>query len=131
MVNRKNINIHVFEGAIDLLSYATILYEQGSDFKSQNLVSLSGVYKSAKNSENSRLPTSLRTVLKDNPQIKTVYLHLDNDIAGRSAAETISNLLKDRYTVKKEFVPKGKDVNDYLCYSKNLKTKCFEKEVCR
>ena len=131
LVNRKNINIHVFEGAIDLLSYATILYEQGSDFKSQNLVSLSGVYKPAKNSENSRLPISLKTVLKDNPQIKTVYLHLDNDIAGRSAAEIIINLLKDRYTVKKEFVPKGKDVNDYLCYSKNLKTKCFEKEVCR
>ncbi len=132
LVNKDNSNIHIFEGAIDLLSYATLLYEQGSDFKSQNLVSLSGVYKPTKNMNNAQIPLSLRTVLNDNPQLKTVYLHLDNDSAGRKAAEVISNLLKDKYTVKKHFVPVGKDVNDYLCYSKNLPYRTFEKEVaCR
>ena len=132
LVNKDNTNIHIFEGAIDLLSYATLLYEQGSDFKSQNLVSLSGVYKPTKNMNNTQIPLSLRTVLKDNPQLKTVYLHLDNDFAGRKAAEVISNLLRDKYTVKKHFVPVGKDVNDYLCYSKNLPYRTFEKEVaCR
>ena len=132
LVNKDSTNIHIFEGAIDLLSYATLLYEQGSDFKSQNLVSLSGVYKPTKNMNNAQIPLSLQTVLKDNPQLKTVYLHLDNDSAGRKAAEVISNLLKDKYTVKKHFVPVGKDVNDYLCYSKNLPYRTFEKEVaCR
>lgn len=132
LVNKENTNIHIFEGAIDLLSYATLLYEQGSDFKSQNLVSLSGVYKPTKNMNNAQIPLALRTVLKDNLQLKTVYLHLDNDSVGRKAAEVISNLLKDKYTVKKHFVPVGKDVNDYLCYSKNLPYRTFEKEVaCR
>ena len=132
LANKDNSNIHIFEGAIDLLSYATLLFEQGSDFKTQNLVSLSGVYKPTKNMNNAQIPLSLRTVLKDNPQIKTVYLHLDNDSAGRKAAEVISNLLKNKYTVKKHFVPVGKDVNDYLCCSKNLPYRTFEKEVaCR
>ena len=132
LVNKKNTNIHIFEGAIDLLSYATLLYEQGSDFKNQNLVSLSGVYKPTKNLNNAQIPLSLRTVLNDNPQIKKVYLHLDNDIAGQKATEVISNLLKEKYTVKNHFVPVGKDVNDYLCYSKNLPYKTFGKEVaCR
>lgn len=81
---------------------------------------------------NAQIPLSLRTVLNDNPQLKTVYLHLDNDSAGRKAAEVICNLLKDKYTVKEHFVPVGKDVNDYLCYSKNLPYRTFEKEVaCR
>ena len=81
---------------------------------------------------NAHIPLSLKAVLNDNPQIETVYLHLDNDIAGRKAAELISNLLKEKYTVKKHFVPVGKDVNDYLCYSKNLPYRTFEKEVaCR
>ena len=132
LINKHNTNIHIFEGAIDLLSYATLLYEQGSDFKNQNLVSLSGVYKPAKNMNNAKMPLSLKAVLNDNPQIKTVYLHLDNDSAGRKAAEIISNLLKDNYVVKKHFAPVGKDVNDYLCYSKNLPYRTFEKEVaCR
>ena len=127
LVNKENTNIHIFEGAIDLLSYATLLYEQGSDFEGQSLVSLSGVYKPTKNPENSRLPIALRTILKDNPQIKRVYLHLDNDAAGRKASEVISTILRDKYTVKKHFVPVGKDVNDYLCYTKNLPYQ-FKKE---
>lgn len=48
LVNKENTKIHIFEGAIDLLSYATLLDEQGSDFKSQSLVSLSGIYNPAK-----------------------------------------------------------------------------------
>ena len=74
----------------------------------------------------------IEDIFKDNSQIKTVFIYLDNDSASRKAAEVISNLLKDKYTVKKHFVPVGKDVNDYLCYSKNLPYRTFEKEVaCR
>lgn len=54
---------------------------------------------------NAQIPLSLRTVLKDNPQLKMVYLHLDNDSSGRKAAEVISNLLKDKYTVKNILYP--------------------------
>ena len=76
--NEQNNSVHIFESSIDLLSYATLLYEQGSDFKSQNLVSLSGVYKPTKNMSNAHIPLSLRTVLNDNPQLNTVYLLLIN-----------------------------------------------------
>lgn len=36
--------VHLFEAAIDLLSYATYLKCEGKDYKSENLLSLSGVY---------------------------------------------------------------------------------------
>ncbi len=132
LINKTNSNLHIFEGAIDLLSYATLLYEQGSDFKSQSLVSLSGVYKPSKDTEDAKLPLSLTRVLAENKNFKTIYLHLDNDDAGRIAADRLTRLLSDKYTVKEHFVPVGKDVNDYLCYSKNLpytsiKTKSYER----
>ena len=132
LVNKDEAKIHIFEGAIDLLSYATLLDEQGSDFKSQNLVSLSGIYNPSKNIKDSVLPIGLIKTLEHNPNIKTIYLHLDNDYAGRRATEAIYEKLKDRYEVKKHFVPVGKDVNDYLCYSKNLPfTKSKERNVAR
>ena len=37
-------SVHLFEAAIDLLSYATLLKAQGKDYKTENLLSLSGVY---------------------------------------------------------------------------------------
>ena len=119
IVNKENTDIHIFEGAIDLLSYASLLYEQGSDFKSQNLVSLSGMYNPTKSREH-QIPRALRKIFEDNPQIKNVHLHLDNDYAGRRAAQALENILKDKYKVKTSFVPVGKDVNDYICYIKHL-----------
>lgn len=120
LVNKENTKIHIFEGAIDLLSYATLLDEQGSDFKSQSLVSLSGIYNPAKNMKDSKIPIGLMKTLEANPNVKTIYLHLDNDYAGRRAAKIITEKLNDKYDVRNHFVPVGKDVNDYLCYLKNL-----------
>ena len=120
LVNKENTKIHIFEGAIDLLSYATLLDEQGSDFKSQSLVYLSGIYNPAKNMKDSKIPIGLMKTLEANPNVKTIYLHLDNDYAGRRAAKIITEKLNDKYDVRNHFVPVGKDVNDYLCYLKNL-----------
>ena len=120
LVNKENTKIHIFEGAIDLLSYATLLDEQGSDFKSQSLVSLSGIYNPAKNMKDSKIPIGLMKTLEANPNVKTIYLHLDNDYAGRRAAKIITEKLNDKYDVRNHFVPVGKDVDDYLCYLKNL-----------
>lgn len=120
LLNKENTKIHIFEGAIDLLSYATLLDEQGSDFKSQSLVSLSGIYNPAKNMKDSKIPIGLTKTLEENPNVKTIYLHLDNDFAGRRAAKVITEKLNDKYDVRNHFVPVGKDVNDYLCYLKNL-----------
>ncbi len=69
--------------AIDILSYATYLKCEGKDYKLENLLSLSGVYQPKKEIKESKIPVALTTFLKANPEIKTIYLHLDKDKAGR------------------------------------------------
>ena len=48
--------------------------------------------------------------------MKTVYLHLDNDTAGRLAAQAIQTVIPREYEVKNRPPPRGKDVNDTLCH---------------
>ena len=54
-------SVHLFEAAIDLLSYATFLKCEGKDYKAENLLSLSGVYQPKKESKNSKVPIALST----------------------------------------------------------------------
>lgn len=109
----SNNTVHVFESAIDLLSYATILKLGNKDYKLENLLSLSGVYQST---GNGKLPISLESYLKKNKQIKRIFLHLDNDLVGRNATESLRKNLENNYEVidGKSFY--GKDWNDYLKY---------------
>ena len=65
--------VHLFEAAIDLLSYATYLKCEGKDYKSENLLSLSGVYQPKKEIKDSKIPIALTTFLKANPQVKTIF----------------------------------------------------------
>ena len=76
-------SVHLFEAAIDLLSYATYLKCEGKDYKTENLLSLSGVYQPKKELKESKIPVAFTTFLKANPQINTIYLHLDKDRVGR------------------------------------------------
>ena len=76
------ITVHLFEAAIDLLSYATYLKCEGKDYKSESLLSLSGVYQPKKEMKDSKIPIALTTFLSANSQIKTIVLHLDNDKVG-------------------------------------------------
>lgn len=114
--NSESDKLHVFEEAVDLLSYAAFLEQQGFDFRSQNLVSLSGV----SNGDMSKVPISLKSFLEAHGGIKNINLRLDRDPAGRKAARSLTDLLSPEYEVKSLFVPVGKDVNDYLCYTLNL-----------
>lgn len=107
-------SVHLFEAAIDLLSYATYLKCEGKDYRKENLLSLSGVYQPKKEVAESKIPVALSTFLSENPQIKTVVLHLDNDKAGRLAALTLKELLKKDYEIVDAPPPAGKDVNDFL-----------------
>lgn len=107
-------NLHVFEGAIDLLSYATLIEKKARDFRNYNMLSLSGV------SAEHKLPFALDSFLERNPQIKRVFLHLDNDKAGRKASKSIMKLLESRLEVVDYPPPKGVDFNEYL---KNLSQK--------
>ena len=106
--------IHIFESAIDLMSFATLKKRNHVDWKSLNLLSMSGVYMPKNRIEDSKLPSSLVRVLRENPMIKEVRLHLDNDIAGRKASLAIGELLKNEFVVINEPPLSGKDFNDYL-----------------
>ncbi|MCX4325580.1 MAG: DUF3991 and TOPRIM domain-containing protein, partial [Lachnospiraceae bacterium] len=107
-------SVHLFEAAIDLLSYATYLKCEGKDYKTENLLSLSGVYQPKKELKESKIPVALTTFLKANPQIKTIFLHLDKDRAGRLCTAALKELLQKDYQIVDEPPPVGKDFNDFL-----------------
>lgn len=109
--NRSGETVHLFESAIDLMSYATLLHMTGRDWKQDALLSLAGVYKTTRENV---VPVSLSRFLTDYPGIKTLRLHLDNDEIGRGAAKGIMDGLKDKYEILDEPPRYGKDVNDAL-----------------
>lgn len=113
LVRNNSKDVHIFECAIDLLSYATLLEMMGCDWKDYSLLALAGVAQKPKN-ENDKIPVSIANYISSNPNLDRVYLHLDNDDAGRNEAEVIMKNLSDRFTVINKTVPVGKDVNDYL-----------------
>ncbi len=104
-------SVHLFESAIDLLSYATLLKMKGRDWRQDALLSLGGVFK---RKQEFVIPLALSQYLQDHPGTNTLYLHLDNDEVGRDAAAGIMEGLGDKYTVLDRPPPYGKDVNDLL-----------------
>lgn len=121
LVNKDSTDLHVFEGPVDLLSYATLLQMENKDWKKTNLLSLAGVFGNAKQKTEAKLPAALAQFLHDHPQVKTIHLHLDRDAAGRNAAELLNSLLSEDYTVIDSPPPSGsKDINDCLCRSLRL-----------
>ena len=124
-------SVHLFEAAIDLLSYATYLKCQGKDYRAENLLSLSGVYQPQKNISNSKIPIALELFLTENPQIHTVILHLDNDRAGRISAAALKEIMRDRWEIIDDPPPRGKDFNDFLRLYLGVPTAKTSRETVR
>ena len=103
--------VHIFEAAIDLMSFASLRILWDQDWKQDAMLSLAGVFQTKREKV---VPVALEQFLKDHPQIHTLRLHLDNDKVGRSAAKGIMEGLADRYQVFDDPPPRGKDVNEYL-----------------
>ena len=98
--------LHIFEGAIDMLSYIT-LHPEG--WQSHSYVACCG--------------TSIQPVLKmleRVPQFDTVLLCLDNDDAGHLASKRMSAQLTEHYTVER-LIPENKDWNDDLTAENEMK----------
>jgi hypothetical protein len=106
--------LHLFESAIDLLSYATLQKMEGKNWNAENLLSLAGIYLPKKNIEESTVPAALKQYLSDYPHIEKIVLRLDNDPPGRLAAKTLKTILPKQYAVEAEPPPQGKDYNDCL-----------------
>ena len=109
--SQKSGILHLFESAIDLMSFASLRILWGQDWKKDAMLSLAGVFKAKREKV---VPVALEQFLKDHPQVHTLRLHLDNDEVGRSAAKGIMEGLQDRYKVFDDPPPRGKDVNEYL-----------------
>jgi len=121
LVSESNTSVHLFESAIDLLSYATIAKEKNRDWRGLNLLSLGGVFGLKHIPERPKLPAALDQYLLDYPGTDHVKLHLDNDTAGRMAARSIAIVLDRRCHITNCPPPSGKDVNDYLCTTHRMK----------
>lgn len=115
--------VHLFECAIDLLSYATLLKLDGKDWRQFNLVSLAGVYSPKQKIEDSKVPVTLSRLLEKDKTIRRIVLHLDNDVAGRKATKALQTILPNEYEVVDEPPAYGKDVNDFLCKRLGIKEK--------
>lgn len=115
--------VHLFECAIDLLSYATLLKLDGKDWRQFNLVSLAGVYSPKQKIEDSKVPITLSRLLEKDKAIRRIVLHLDNDVAGRKATKALQTIIPKEYEVVDEPPAYGKDVNDFLCKRLGIKEK--------
>lgn len=113
----KSDTLCLFESAIDLLSFSTLLNLYNKLWNENHLVSLAGVYRPKEDYREDITPLALKRYLSEYPNIKIVQLCLDNDIGGRITAEALKEILPKKYgiTVTERFPPKGKDYNDYLC----------------
>ena len=122
---RQPPTVHVFESAIDLLSYATLEHRAGRDWRGDALLSLAGVFQRKREKV---LPVALKQFLEDHPSVNTVCLYLDNDAVGRSATQGIVEALADKpYQVIDDPPTHGKDVNDQLRWELQIKEKEYER----
>ena len=96
----KSNMIFVFEGAIDLMSYADMYQKFDVNMIALGMVS----------------DAPLETFLKDHPDVKFIFFCLDNDEAGRKATESLMRKYYETgYEVRDIHPPEQyKDVNEWL-----------------
>ena len=115
-INCASSTIHVFESAIDLLSYATLMKMKTGNWRAETMVSLGGVYAPSPNKPISKIPAALERMLDGNKNICKIVFHLDWDDAGRSSTNAFSVLLGSKYLIKDDPPKYGKDMNDELMF---------------
>ena len=115
---KESTTLHLFEAAIDLLSYATMEYRAGRDWRKDHLLSLAGVFITKREDV---VPVAVERYLKVHPKIDTIILHLDRDVIGRGAAQGIINGLGKQYAIHDELPEYGNDMNDTLRYQLMMK----------
>ena len=107
--------LYVFEAPIDLLSYLS-LFPEG--WQEHNYVACCGT---------SSIP--VLEMLRQLPQLRQVYLCLDNDAAGHAASERMAKLLEERGISAERLVPQQKDWNDDL--KAEQENKMERSELCQ
>lgn len=114
--NKNSNELHVFEAAIDLLSYMTLLKMDEIDYTEFNYLSFAGVSDKIASKSEADIPIALKAYLERNPNIKTIIFHLDNDEVGIGATSKIISILNSKYQCIDEHPKMHKDVNELLLY---------------
>ncbi len=105
---------HLFEAPIDMLSYAVLMSERGYDFRTFNLIALSGITGKG-DAERAKLPIAMEQYIREHPEVHTFYTHFDNDEAGVTAGILLARAVPEGKQVVIQSPPHGyKDVNEYL-----------------
>lgn len=113
----------VTEGAIDALSVATLFWRRDGQWRRCHYLSLGGI-----SAQQNALPAALAQYLHAHGEVRRVCLMLDNDPAGRSAAERIYHHLQSRYEVSVKFPTFGKDFNDHIRFQKCRQAKTHREQ---
>lgn len=114
-------HVLVFEAPIDAMSFASLMKQQGQDWKSMHYVALSGV------SEHGLLH------FLEMHQIREVTIALDGDQPGRSAAQMLKQRVQAAYpAIQVRLIwpsaEQGKDWNDVLLFKQQHKEKSRERK---
>lgn len=115
--NLTNEVLHIFESPIDLMSYQTLEKSRNEEWRKENYLSLGGATLIGQSIAETEIPVALEYFLKNNLQIKTIIMHLDNDRAGFETSEKIKYHLVNRYEIINKSPKYYKDINEQL-YSK-------------
>lgn len=127
--NYQSDSLHVFESAIDCMSYMSLMKMAGIDYTKEDFLSIEGASSIGKSIKKSTIPIALETFLENVKEIKYIHLHFDNDMAGQQVTEKVIYHLKDKYEVTDERIEdKYKDVNDFLLAMNKLQKEKGEKE---
>lgn len=123
--NPKSDVLHVFEAAIDLLSYMTLLKMNEMDYTEFSYLSLAGASDKIATKSEADIPIALKAYLERNPNIKTIVFHLDNDEVGIGATSKIISILNLKFQCIDEHPPIYKDVNEELIHKNSLLSTVF------
>lgn len=123
--NKNSNELHVFEAAIDLLSYMTLLKMDEIDYTEFNYLSLAGASDKIASKSEAYIPIALKAYLERNPNIKTIIFHLDNDEVGIGATSKIISILNSKYQCIDEHPTSYKDVNEELIHKNSLLSTFF------
>lgn len=123
--NKNSNELHVFEAAIDLLSYMTLLKMDEIDYTEFNYLSLAGASDNIASKSEADIPIALKAYLERNPNIKTIIFHLDNDEVGIGATSKIISILNSKYQCIDEHPTSYKDVNEELIHKNSLLSTFF------
>lgn len=94
----KSDRLYIFEAPIDMLSFISM---NKQDWQTHSYAACCGVGSKV-----------LDQMMKDNPNIKKVYLCLDNDMKGREYNAIIANRMFEQGVPTKILTPKNKDWNE-------------------